>query len=69
MSDAFVTKIRKIGSSAGIIIPRKVLEKINVDEGDEVVVQEIKKMSVDDVFGMWKGARSFSHRSEDRKLA
>ena len=36
------TVIRKIGNSEGVIIPKEVLERMNLKTGDSVVVSEDK---------------------------
>jgi putative addiction module antidote len=36
------TVIRKIGNSEGVIIPKEVLERMNLKAGDSVVVSEDK---------------------------
>jgi antitoxin component of MazEF toxin-antitoxin module len=36
MSEAFKVKVRKIGNAMGVIIPKDVLKKIHVVEGDEI---------------------------------
>ena len=32
------TKLRKIGTSTGVIIPKEILDKLNLQSGDEVSV-------------------------------
>jgi putative addiction module antidote len=34
------TKIRKIGNSLGVILPKEVLARMHVGEGDEVMLSE-----------------------------
>ena len=34
------TKVRKIGNSLGVVLPKDVLAKLNVGEGDELSVSE-----------------------------
>lgn len=36
-------KIRKIGNSAGVTLPKELLAKLKVSEGDEVIVSETKE--------------------------
>ncbi len=33
-------KLRKIGNSMGTVFPREILQKLNVDEGDELFVMD-----------------------------
>lgn len=56
--------VRKIGNSEGVIIPKEVLERMNLKAGDELEVIESKDgvslRPVDDVFErQMKAAREF----------
>lgn len=33
-------KVRKIGNSLGVVLPKEVLARFGVDEGDELIVSE-----------------------------
>ena len=35
----FNTKLRPVGNSLGIIIPKKILDEKNIKEGDEITIQ------------------------------
>ena len=35
-------KIRKVGNSAGVTLPKELLSRLNVAEGDELIVTEDK---------------------------
>jgi len=37
----FNTKLRPVGNSLGIIIPKKILDEKNIKEGDEITIQLI----------------------------
>ncbi len=39
-------KIRKIGNSAGIVLPKEVLARLNVKEGDELYLVEAPDGSI-----------------------
>ena len=39
-------KLRKIGNSVGVILPKEVLAHLNVDEGDSVTVTEAPENSL-----------------------
>jgi len=45
-------RIKKWGNSYGIIVPRDVVDRENINEGDVVKVDFIK--DDEDGFGMWK---------------
>jgi hypothetical protein len=49
-------KVRRIGTGYGILIPRKTLDEIGADEGDEIVVKRIEKPAKD-IRGILKGMR------------
>jgi len=36
-------KIRKIGNSAGVTLPKELLARLKIGEGDEVIVSETKE--------------------------
>jgi len=36
-------KIRKIGNSAGLTLPKELLARLKIGEGDEVIVSETKE--------------------------
>ena len=56
-------KARKIGNSLGIILPRKVVKKVNLEPGMlvEVVIKVKKKI---DGFGKFKKASKFEEEKE-----
>lgn len=57
MSDVFRAKLRRIGSSVGVLIPKEQLSTLEVDVGDEIDVALLKhkKMSaIESGFGMAK---------------
>jgi hypothetical protein len=65
----FTAKIRRIGTSFGIIIPKKVIKEQKLREGDGVQVSILKKKNIDDVFmgfGVARGAKSFKRDRTDR---
>jgi len=59
-------RVRKIGTSMGIIIPKEKLEELSVREGDTVVVPRIEK-NVKEIRGILKGTKFvFERESIDR---
>ena len=65
----FISKIRKIGNAHGIIIPKKFLDKKNLSEGSEVVIEDIHSID-DDLFGVLNGHPSFIREHlKERKFA
>lgn len=74
MSDAL--KVRKIGNSLGVILPRPILEDLNVEEGDELFAIQtpdgVQFTPYDPEFAeSMEDAREFmrSHRNAFRELA
>ena len=59
MSDVFQTKLRKIGSSVGVLIPKEKLVSLNVDVGDEIEVALLKHRSVEEIMEGFGSARHF----------
>jgi len=74
MSEAL--KVRKIGNSLGVILPRATLDELNVEEGDELFVvhtpEGLRLTPYDPDFAdAVADAREFmrTHRNAFRKLA
>lgn len=74
MSEAL--KVRKVGNSLGVILPRTTLDELNVEEGDELFVvhtpEGLKLTPYDPDFAeAVEDAREFmrTHRNAFRKLA
>jgi len=66
---AIKARVRKIGTSMGIIIPKEKLEELSVREGDTVVIPRIEK-NVKEIRGILKGTkfvfeREFIDRDEE----
>ena len=53
------TKIKKWGNSFGLVVPTKLIEKENLNEGNEVTVLVIKKTAdLKKLFGAYKFKKS-----------
>lgn len=46
--------IKRWGNSMGIVIPKEIVEKQHLREGDEVVISVFKRGNLKDVFGKLK---------------
>jgi len=63
------TRLKKWGNSYGIIVPKDIVDRENMNEGDVIKVDFIK--DDDDGFGMWKDrdcppfVRDHDHRDDD----
>lgn len=59
------TKLRKWGSSLGIIVPAEIVNKEKLKEGEEVVVEIKKKSNLEDLFGSLKGWKIDPQKMKD----
>lgn len=68
MADVFVSKVRPIGSSLGIIIPSEVVKNEHLQEGKEVRVSIVKRdfAALEKLFGSAKGAGPFERDHRER---
>ena len=69
MSELFTVKVRKVGTSLGVLIPKEVIEEIGITEGENVEVGLLKKRRLADVmklFGTAKGMKPFERDKTDR---
>ncbi len=69
MPDIFSAKLRKIGSSVGVLLPKEELDALHVDVGDEVEIAILKHRKIEDVrkaFGMSKGSGEFERDKTTR---
>ncbi|MCF7871885.1 AbrB/MazE/SpoVT family DNA-binding domain-containing protein [Candidatus Woesearchaeota archaeon] len=60
-------KIRKWGSSLGVIIPKEIVEKKNLECGDEIDVELVKPCDLRKVFGTHKFKRSAQEIKDEMK--
>ncbi len=68
MADVFISKVRPIGSSLGIIIPNEVVRAEKLKNGIEVKVSILHEnwKLVEDLMGTMKGAKPFVRDRQDR---
>ncbi len=69
MTDLFKVKLRKIGTSAGLLVPKGIMEEEKLKIGEEVEVGIFKKKKLEDIekmFGIAKGAKPFERDRTDR---
>jgi len=59
------TKIRKIGTGYGILIPKKTIDELGVRENDTIVIRRIEK-PVKEIRGILKGT-DFEFKREHKK--
>ena len=58
-------KIKTWGNSLGIVIPKEIVIKEDLQENDEVIVKISKKNTLEDFFGKGKGIKINSQKMKD----
>ena len=69
MSEAIEVKLRRIGTSLGVLIPQKLIIKEHLKEGsilELLLLKRQKKELIDKYFGIMKGAGPFKREKLDR---
>lgn len=69
MAELFKTKVRQVGTSLGVLIPKEIVRKDSLEKGAEIEVAILKKdmRLIDEAFGSAKKARlSFKRDRKDR---
>ena len=69
MSDLFKAKVRKVGTSLGVLIPKQVIEEGEIKEGQEVELSLLKRRKLEEVWkliGTAKGTKPFERDRIDR---
>lgn len=46
-------KIRRVGSSLGVLLPKKALQEAGLGEGDLMVIPRIAPRAAQDYYGIW----------------
>lgn len=70
MAELFKVKVRKVGDSLGLLIPKEVAIREDIKEGEEVDVSVLKRRKLEALLkklrGSAKGAGPFERDREDR---
>ncbi len=68
METIFKVKIRKIGTSLGVLIPKQLIATKSIKEGEVVEIALLKKRKelISKAFGIAKGAGHFERHAIDR---
>ncbi len=69
MSEIFSVKVRKIGSSAGVIMPKDQLDSMKIEIGDEIDISVLKHRNPADIEAFFGIAKDFKHKFERDKTA
>ena len=62
-------KVRKVGTSLGVLLPKELTEKEHIKEGEEIELGVLKKRNLEDIMklmGTAKGAKPFERDRTDR---
>ncbi len=73
MPETFETKIRRVGTSQGILIPNEIMKKEHLKIGEKTKVTVFKELKreeklelINKAFGSAKGAKPFERDKTDR---
>ena len=68
METVFKVKVRRIGSSLGVLIPKRMIDKKKIKEGEEIEISLLKRRKelIAKAFGIAKGAGPFERDNSDR---
>ena len=69
MPELFKAKVRKVGTSLGVLIPKEVIEEEKIKEGQEIQLSTLKQKNLEEIFklfGTAKGAKPFVRDRIDR---
>jgi len=69
MPEMFRAKVRKVGTSLGVLIPKEFIEEQKIKEGEKVEVGLLKENRlklIEKAFGSAKGAKPFERDRTER---
>lgn len=71
MPETFKAKVRNVGTSLGVLIPKEVVAKEKIKTGEEIEVTMLKTNAKNikellKLFGSAKGAKPFKREHKDR---
>ena len=69
MSELFETRIRRIGTSFGVLIPKRLMKDQKIKNGDKVEIALLKRRKlalIERAFGIAKGSAGFEREHNDR---
>ena len=67
MQELFKAKVRRVGTSLGVLIPGRVAKKAQLRTGEEVEIQLLRQKKlrlIEEAFGIAKGATPFKRQKE-----
>ena len=69
MPGLFKAKVRRVGTSLGVLLPKELTDKERIKEGEEIEISLLKKRKLEEVLklmGTAKGAKPFERDRTDR---
>jgi antitoxin component of MazEF toxin-antitoxin module len=69
MSEMFKTKVRAVGTSLGVLLPKEIVKNEKLHEGEQIeimILKEKKLQLIDEAFGSARGAKPFKRENKDR---
>lgn len=70
MTEIFKTKVRNVGTSLGVLLPKEVIREEGIKEGEEIEISILKKNLdlINRSFGIDRGAKKFERDHTDREF-
>ena len=62
---AIAAKIKRWGNSMGIILPKVLIEKEELNENDTILIEVVKEADLSDIFGMIKKRKISGQKAKD----
>lgn len=65
----FKAKVRRVGTSLGVLLPKEITEKEHIKEGEEIELGVLRKKRLEEIekmFGIARGAKPFERDRADR---
>lgn len=62
---AVEVRVKKWGNSMGVILPKLFIEKENLQENDNILIEVVKEADLSDVFGMIKKRKLSGQEAKD----
>ena len=69
MSELFKAKVRRVGTSLGVLIPKEITKQERIKEGQEIEISLLKRRKLEEVWkliGTAKGTKPFERDRIDR---
>lgn len=69
MPELFKAKVRRVGTSVGVLIPKEIVEHEGIKVGQEIEISLLKRRKLEEIekmFGIAKGAKPFERDRTER---